>query len=173
MLASYEVLTHYDSSLPLKLTCDASPTGVGAVLTHILSNGEEKPIAFASRALTAAERNYSQLNREALALVYAIKYFHQYVYGQKFILETDHKPLIYIFGPNKGIPQMAASRVQRWAVLLAAYDFDIKYIRGKDNITADSLSHMIKSAKETKVTTEDEEFSYLNYVTDDIPSLNS
>lgn len=139
LLASSEVLIHYDSELPLKINCDASPTGIGAILAHQCLNGEVRPIAYASRALTVAEKNYSQLDKEALALVYAIKYFHQYVYGRKFILETDHKPLIYIFGPKKGIPQMAASRVQRWAVFLATYDFDIRHIRGKNNAAADSL----------------------------------
>lgn len=72
-------------------------------------------MSFASRTLTKAERNYSQLNREALALVYAVKVFHQYVFGRHFVLETYHKPLTFIFGPKNGIPIMAASRLQRWA----------------------------------------------------------
>lgn len=78
--------------------------GVGAVLVHIFPNEEERPIAFASRTLSRAERNYSQLDREALALIFAVEYFHQYVYGRRFILETDHKPLTYIFDPKKDIP---------------------------------------------------------------------
>ena len=85
-----------------------------------------------------AHRNYSQLDRETLALVFGVKTFHQYVYvGRNFILETDHKPLTYIFGPKKEIPQMAANRVQRWVIFLAGYGFKIKHI--KDNRSTDSL----------------------------------
>lgn len=96
LLSSHQVLTHYRTELPLKVTCDALPTGIGAVLSHIFAGGEERPIAFASRSLTKAERNYSQLDKEALALIFAVKYFHQYIYGRRFILETDHKPLTFI-----------------------------------------------------------------------------
>lgn len=96
-LISHEVLTHFNAELPLKVTCDASPFGLGAILSHIGPNRVEKPIAFASQTLTAAERNYSQLEREALALIFTIKYFHQYVYGCKFILETDQVVNIYFW----------------------------------------------------------------------------
>lgn len=165
LLISHKVLTHYTSDLPIKLSCDASPTGIGAVLAHIFPNGEERPIAFAWRALTSAKKHYSQLDKEALAIVYSVKYFHQYVYGRKFILETDHKPLIYIFSPKKGIPQMAASRVQRWAVLLAAYDFDIRHIKGQNNKAVDSLSRMwVEAAKEMNDSKLDSDYTYLNYV---------
>lgn len=165
---------HYNSELPLKLTCDASPTGVGAVLSHGSEKIKERPIVFASRTLTKAERNYSQLDKEALALIFAVKHFHQYVYGRQFVLETDHKPLIHIFGPKKGIPVMAASRLQRWAVLLSAYEFEIKYQRGIDNGAADSLSRMLVAAKETIDNSDDScDYSYLNYVTDTIPYIDS
>lgn len=85
----------YLSKLP------ASPNGVGAILSHIMENNDEKVIAYASRTLMKSERNYSQLEKEALALVFGVKIFHQYIYGRKFILETDHKPLTYIFGEKK------------------------------------------------------------------------
>jgi len=138
-LASREILTHYDTERPVKITCDASPVGLGAVLSHTWPDGTAKPVAFVSKTLTITQRKYSQLDREALALVFGVKSFHQYVYSRKFILETDHKPLTYIFGPKKGIPQMAASRVQKWAVFLAGYDFVIKHIKGEDNGPAVSI----------------------------------
>lgn len=116
--------------------------GSGAVLSHVYPKGEVKPITFASCTLTATERNDSQIDKEALALIFAVKHFHQYVYGRSFILETDHKLLIYIFGSKKGIPQMAASRVQRWAVMLSAYAFQIKYIKNTENAAADGLSRI-------------------------------
>ena len=69
-------LVHYDVSKPMKLACDASPYGVGAVISHVLSNGEERPIAFASRTLSTSECNYAQIEREALALIFGVRKFH-------------------------------------------------------------------------------------------------
>ena len=74
-LASYDVLTYFDPNLPVKLTCDPSPVGVGAVISHRI-NGIDRPIAYASKTLSAAERNYSQLDKEALALIFGVKHFH-------------------------------------------------------------------------------------------------
>ena len=127
LLLQSKVLVHYDSSLPLRLAADASQYGLGAVISHTLPNGEERPIAFASRSLSQSERNYSQIDKEALALIYGVQKFHTYLYGRKFTLVTDHKPLTTIFGPKKGVPSVAAARLQRWALLLAAYQYDIEF----------------------------------------------
>ena len=94
-------ITHYQPDVQVKITCDASPVRVAAVLSHIFDDNSERPIAFASRTLSRAERNYAQLDREVLALVFGVKSFHQYVYGREFELETDHKPLTFIIGPKK------------------------------------------------------------------------
>ena len=105
-LSSKPILVHYDA-------CDASPYGVGAVISHVMPNGKEKPIVYGSRTLSKAEKNYAQVEKEALAIIFGIKKFHQYVYGQKFLLVTDHKPLTTILSPKASLPALAATRLQR------------------------------------------------------------
>uniref|UniRef100_A0A4W5R0Y7 Reverse transcriptase/retrotransposon-derived protein RNase H-like domain-containing protein n=1 Tax=Hucho hucho TaxID=62062 RepID=A0A4W5R0Y7_9TELE len=141
-LAQSEALTHFNPNLPLQLACDASPYGVGAVVSHIMPSGEERPIAFASRTLSKAESNYAQIEREALAIVFGVKKFHQFLFGRLFTLLTDHRPLTSIFGPHTGIPSLAASRMQRWAFLLSAHQYDIKYRRSEQHCNADGLSRL-------------------------------
>lgn len=163
MLTSSTVLAHYSSSLPLVLTTDASAVGVGAVISHLTPTGE-RPVAFASRTLNAAEKGYSQIEKEALAIIYGVRKFHQYLYGRNFILRTDHKPLVTIFGDKSGIPIMAASRMQRWAVILAGYNYKIEYIRSDKN-AADALSRMpVDQGKRDKI-----ESTYLHFVQNFLP----
>ena len=84
-IASAKVLTHYNPTLPIKLASDASAYGLGAVIQHKMLDGSERPIAFASRTLDKSGENYAQFEKEALSLVYAVKKFHRYLYGRKFI----------------------------------------------------------------------------------------
>ena len=107
-----------------------------------MPDGGERPIAFASQTLTATERAYSQLDKEALAIVYGVKKYHQYLYGRQFQLKTDHKPLIHIFSEKKATPTMASSRIQRWALTLGVYSYTIQFRKGCDNGNADALSRL-------------------------------
>ena len=133
------VLAHFDPSLPMTLACDASSYGLGAVLSHITATGEERPVAFASRTLMVTEQKYSQIDKEALALVWGIKKFNQYLFGSHFTLITDHQPLTVIFRPDKGISITTAARLQRYAMFLAGYDFEIKYRNTSQHANADAL----------------------------------
>ncbi|XP_046565949.1 uncharacterized protein K02A2.6-like [Haliotis rubra] len=141
LLLSADVLVHYNPDLPVTLACDASPYGVGAVLSHITNHGE-KPIAFISRTLTKTEQNYAQIDKESLAIVFGVRKFSQYLIGKKFTLITDHQPLVKILGPKTAIPPLAAARFQRWAMMLSAYDYNIVYRNSKNNANADGLSRL-------------------------------
>ena len=136
------VLVHYDPSLLLGVSCDASSVGIGAVLFHRYGDGSERPIANASKTLTSSQRSYSQIQKEALAIVFAFKKFHQYLYGRNFVLVTDHKPLLAIFGQNKAIPTLAANRLARWALTISQYDYIIEYRKSEDHGNADALSRL-------------------------------
>ena len=90
------LLVHCHLKKSLRLACDASPCEIGEVTFHVRKNGEEKPIAFASRTLTASGYNYSQREKEPLSILFGVKTFHSYLYGRRFTLLTDHQPLVTI-----------------------------------------------------------------------------
>ena len=141
-LMAGRVLVPYDEKRKLILACDASPYGVGAVILHIMDDGQERPIAFASRTLTKSERNYSQIEKEALAIVFGVRKFHKYLYGRTFHLYTDHKPLLTILGQKTAVPTLAAARMQRWAVILQAYSYQVEYRPSTKHGNADALSRL-------------------------------
>ena len=94
---STNVLVHHNAELKLIMTVDVSPVSVGAVLSHIMKDGTEKPIYFASRELSKAEQNYAQIEYDGLAVIFGVSKFHRYIYGREFTIIMDHKPLLGLF----------------------------------------------------------------------------
>lgn len=157
-VTSDQVLVHFNPKLPLILTTDASNNAVAGVLSHKFSD-VSKPISFVSRALTKSEKNYSTLEKEALAIVFCVTKLKQYLIGNRFILKTDHRPLLTIFGSNKGLPIMASARMQRWALILSGFNYTIEYVKGCKN-EADSISRLPHINFESNHS----ESSYINFI---------
>lgn len=131
-----KTLGYFDVDDRTQLIADASPVGLGAVLIQVNKQGP-RIISYASKSLSAAEKRYAQIEKEALALVWAVERFHFYLYGRTFELITDHKPLETIFGPRS----KPCARIERWVVRLQTYKGRVIYRPGKTNI-ADPLSRL-------------------------------
>jgi len=150
-LSSTKVMDYFDPQKKIDLFVDASPVGVGAILTQ-----EGKILSYASRALSDTEMRYSQTEREMLAVVWAAEHFHLYTYGESFTILTDHKPLLGVFKSRK----YTSARIERWRIRLTPYRYELVYRPGKDeNNPADYVSrHPV--GKATQNIGED----YINYV---------
>lgn len=136
-LESPPTLAYYVPGSPTTLSVDASSYGLGAVLLQE-SDGRRRPIAYASRALSETEQKYAQVEKEALAIIWGIERFRMYVLGQRFHVETDHKPLVPLF-MTKRIDEMPP-RLQRLRLKVLEYDFSVGHVPGKSLFTADVLS---------------------------------
>ena len=136
LLTNDPILQYPDFSREFILTTDASNVAIGAVLSQG-PIGSDKPVCYASRTLNESELNYSTIEKELLAIVWATKYFRPYLFGRKFKILTDHKPLQWMMNlkePN--------SRLTRWRLRLSEYDFTVTYKKGKYNTNADALSRV-------------------------------
>ena len=140
------VLKYFDVSADVTVSVDASSEGLGACSLQGM-----QPVAYASRGLTSAERNYAQIEKEMLAIVFSTNKFHQYIYGKQVSAETDHKPLKSLF--KKPLSQ-APQRIQRMMLRVQHYDFRVKYVPGTQLLIADTLSQ----ASQSKSTSSTEEF---------------
>ena len=138
-LTSAPVLSYPDYAKQFVVSTDASSRAVGAVLSQADENGRDHAIIYASRALSAAESNYSAFKREVLGVIFALKKFRHYLTSNRFKLYTDHQVLKYVF--NMKDPHR---RIARWFTLLAEYDFEISYRARRDNACAYFLSRPVE-----------------------------
>lgn len=142
-LTSDRVLAHYSPSLPVSLCCDASPVAIGAVLQHTYPDGSERPILYIHKKLDSTQVNYSQLDKEALSLKWAVEKLHHYLIGREFTLYTDHRPLVHIFGKQRSkLPPLCATRLLHYALFLQNFTFTIKYRKSSDHGNADFMSRL-------------------------------
>ncbi|XP_063915685.1 uncharacterized protein K02A2.6-like [Zophobas morio] len=169
-IASDTVLTYFDPNLPIIVTCDASERGIAAVLAHKMTDNTEKMVTCVSRTYTKAEQNYSVVHKESLACYFAINKFQEYLYGQRFILRTDQKSLVYLFGKQKEINQTYANRIKRYALYFSNFDFQIEHIKGRDNAVADCLSRL---PLDKQFTVDEVEYNSIYFSNVDIPIDNT
>ncbi|CAH1250556.1 NYNRIN [Branchiostoma lanceolatum] len=150
-------LSYFDTDKDTELYVDASPSGLGAILTQKEENGTKNVIAYASRSLTDVETRYSQIEREALAIYWGLQHFHLYLYGSKFTVITDHLPLVSIFNkPNLKLPV----RLEKWILKLQQYQYTVVYKPGNEN-PADYMSrHPLPTTSSDSHTAEE----YVRYV---------
>ena len=139
------VLAHYSLTAETKVVVDASPWAIGAVLPQKQADDSYRLIAYGSRSVTDVEQKYGHIEKEALAIVYGCEHFHMYLYGRRFELETDHRPLEHIY---RAKPQnkLTSARLKRWRIRLQEYDFNVIYRPGTSNL-AGPLSRLPKNAK--------------------------
>lgn len=135
-LMNPQILQYPDFNKQFILTTDASKQACGAVLSQNFED-QDLPIAFASRAFTKGEANKATIEQELAAIHWAINYFRPYLYGNKFLVKSDHKPLVYLFAMKN-----PSSKLTRMRLDLEEYDFEVEYIKGKDNVGADALSRI-------------------------------
>lgn len=148
ILSSDLVLTHFDPNKEIILATDASKDGMGAALMHRFKDGSLHPIMHFAATFNTAEKNYSQIEKEARALIFGLKRSHFYIAGRRITAHVDHKPLLAIFGSKAGIPVYTANRLQRWALIVMAYDVKFVFIGTNSFGYADVVSRLM--SKQTK-----------------------
>lgn len=161
-IASDKLLAHFDPSIPVGLTADASSKGLGICIFHRLPDGSERPIQFASRTLNKSEVNYSQIEKEGLSIIFGLKKFYKYLFGRKFILITDHKPLLAIFGPKTSLPPLVATRLHHWSFYMSQFQYTIEYRKTTEHGNVDALSRLPASRGPMK--TEESDMFQINAV---------
>ena len=135
------ILKPFDSKRETVVETDSSSYGTGAILKQKYSDGYY-PVQFASRTLNSAEKNYSQIERECLSVVFGCEKFKKFLLGGKFIIKNDHLPLRKLLSPDSPVPINCSARLQRWRLRLSQYNYTFEYIKGEENVNADFLSRL-------------------------------
>ncbi|UYV69283.1 K02A2.6-like [Cordylochernes scorpioides] len=162
LLSTSPSLTLFDPNLPTTVSADASSYGLGAVLLQKSEDGYQKAVAYASRTMSETEKRWAQIEKESLAIVWACERFQDYLMGNTFSIETDHKPLIPIFS-TKNLDEMTP-RIQRLQLRMMRYSYSIHHTPGKDIVVADALSRSpIKISHEKDL--ENEICSFIQQIT--------
>ncbi|XP_065094175.1 uncharacterized protein K02A2.6-like [Ochlerotatus camptorhynchus] len=159
-LTSIKRLGYFNADDRTELFVDASPIGLGAILTQFNAEGIPRIIACASKVLTTSEQKYPQTQKEALAVVWAVEKFSFYLLAKSFVIRTDAEANQFIFNSNHRLGKRAISRAESWALRLQPYDFTIEHVPGCQNI-ADALSRLIPASQQDKPFDEDEDSHYL------------
>lgn len=144
ILISPTILRYPDFSKTFIVTTDASDTACGAILSQNYGN-DDLPIAYGSKGFTKGERNKPTIEKELTAIHWAVNHFKGYLYGKRFVVRTDHKPLVYLFNMKN-----PTSKLTRMRLDLEEFDFDVEFISGKNNVGADALSRIAISSEELK-----------------------
>lgn len=166
LLTSAPILALYDPTKTTIVSADASSYGLGGVLLQEQDDGKKRPIAYVSRSLSAAEKNYANIEREALALTWSCERLKDFITGMSFSIETDHKPLVPLF-TSKNFDEMSP-RLQRFRMRMMRYSYKIFYSPGKDLVIADTLSRKPLPCEETSEL-EEEMSAYIHLVNSNIP----
>ena len=136
-LCANPLVQPYSLTKEATMTTDASEKAIGGVLSQ-----ERHPVIYFSRKMSQAKQNYCNFEREALAIVFVVRRLKQFLLGRRFTLQTDHKPLKYLFAPDEENPTKASARITRWEIELMGFDFELKYTPGEQIPHADSLSRL-------------------------------
>ena len=161
-LVKASTTAYFDPDKETEISVDASPVGLGAILSQLdPKTGERHIVTYASRSLSDTETRYSQTEREALGVVWSCEYFHLYIYGKPVTVYTDHKPLVHIYSNPKSKPP---ARLERWSLRLQPYQVTVAYRRGEDN-PADYMSRhptkqQVSTSRQEKVAEE-----FVDYIT--------
>lgn len=137
IISEYPIVQTYNPNKELTVSTDASENTIGSVLTQ-----EDHPVIYLSRKLTSNERNYSTIEKEALAIVWTLKRAKNFLLGRHFKLKCDHQPLKFLFDCNKELPKFTSARIQRWAIELMAFDYEIEFVPGKTHKAADAMTRL-------------------------------
>ena len=165
VLSTKPVIGIFDINKEVTLTTDASEKALSGILSQ-----NDHPVFYMSRKLTASESKYSNIEREALAIVWCTNRARSFLLGRKFKLISDHLPLHFLFNPHSALPKVTSARIQRWALHMAAFDYEIEYMKGEKIPHTDALNRLDFETEADEIPNDDE--SFIHWVDTDVLQLD-